>query len=196
MAAPLASVADLEGRLGRSLSSDDLARAELLLKDASAAVRSYTGQLLSVGTSTVRAVPQPGGRVRLSQRPVTAVTSVVVATPLGTAVPFEWSGDVVTLGSWWVDGWYPLRTDPAVDVTYTHGYAPGMIPDAVVAVVCQMAGRAMGRPADQTSRQSESIAGYSYSILAASAAGPFGLLNDEKAVLDGFRRSGGTVFLL
>ena len=180
MADPLATVEDLSGRLGRDLSSAESDRAELLIADASATVRSYTGQEISLSESTSR-VRVKDGVARLPQRPVVDVATV--ADTDGNDLDVTWvAGDRVRL------------TDVAhdwVDVTYTHGYEE--VPAEIVAVVCQIAGRAFGRPPDETGLQSETIGQYSYSVGAAAAAGGLGLLNDERAVLDRYRAIGGFV---
>ena len=64
-----------------------------------------------------------------------------------------------------------------------------------MAVVCQIAARAFGRPADQTGVSSETIGQYSYQVGGAAAAGPVGMLADERAVLDRYRRVGGTAWV-
>lgn len=61
-------------------------------------------------------------------------------------------------------------------------------PDAVRAVVCQVAGRAYGTASEAAGIQQESLGSYSFSTGAAAAAGPLGLLTDERAVLDRYRR--------
>lgn len=192
MATPLATVGDLEGRLGRTFDVAETARATLLLQDASAAVRGYTGQQFTEATTTVRVKPRKG-LVRLPQRPVTAVTAVEDTN--GNAVLHTWRGDDTvsvsgnTPDTW---AWEPWRNGlTSVDVTYTHGYDE--VPDDIIAVVCQIAGRAMGHAADTTGMQSETIGEYSYSVGAAAAAGGLGLLNDERAVLDRYRRPAGLI---
>lgn len=60
-------------------------------------------------------------------------------------------------------------------------------PDAVRAVVCQVAGRAYGTASEAAGIQQESLGSYSFSTGAAAAAGPLGLLADERAVLDRYR---------
>lgn len=188
--AALATTDDLADRLGRSFSPAEEARAALLLDDASAAVRSYTGQHFTQETTTDR-LRVRNGRVRLSQLPVTDVDSVSDID--GNDVTFTWNGGErldVNAGvpdDW---AWEPRVSGLAyVDVAYTHGY--DAIPDDIVAVVCQIAGRAFGRPADDAGMTSETIAGYSYSVGAAAAAGGVGMLADERAVLDRYRRIGG-----
>jgi hypothetical protein len=61
------------------------------------------------------------------------------------------------------------------------------VPADIFAVICQIVGRALGRPADEAGITQESIGSYSYSVGAAAAAGAVGLLNDERAVLDRHR---------
>lgn len=192
--ASLATVADLEGRLGRTFTVAESARATLLLADASAAVRAYTGQQFTAATSTVRLAVR-NGAVRLPQRPVSDVDTVVDTD--ANDVTFTWhAGDVVHVTADVPDSWaWEPRTSGLshVDVTYTHGYDE--IPAEVVAVVCQIAGRAFGRPADQAGVTQESIDDYSYAVGAATAAGGVGMLRDEKAALDRYRRVVGTAWV-
>lgn len=188
---PLAEIADLSARLGRSMTSTEAARAEALLRDASAAVRSYTGRQISAGDTTVRLRPDHKGRVRLNQRPVTAITHVKSINPTTGAVSaaiagFMWDGllDItIPLPSQVINGPdIPDERYKVIEIRYTHGYAP--VPDDIVAVVCSMALRALGVDPGDTGKTSESIAGYSYSIGAAAAAGGVGMLEGEKVVLD------------
>jgi hypothetical protein len=179
----LASADDLSGRLGRGLTAAESDRAELLLADASAAVRSYTGQHISRNETTSR-LRVKGGTVRLPQRPVIDVSSVTDLD--GDPVGMTWlAGDRLVVLNTYGYEW--------VDVTYTYGYEE--IPGEIVAVVCQIAGRAFGRPPDETGMQSETIGQYSYTVGAAAAAGGLGLLSDERAVLDRYRRVGGTAWV-
>lgn len=192
--ADLATVADLEARLGRSLDASETVRAEALLAGASARVRSYTGQQFEQSTTTDR-VRVRSGRLRLPQRPVTAVTAL--ADMNGKDITFTWhAGNDILLGSSGYpvrhpieDAWY--RHHDWVDVTYTHGYAE--VPDDVVEVVCQVVLRAFGSDPSASALTQESVEGYSYSMGAAGAAGAVGMLNDEKAALDVYRRKGGTI---
>lgn len=199
---PLANVDDLETRLGRTLTATEGPRAEALLDDASAAVRGYTGQQITrpepddddARVSTTR-LKVNGGTVRLPQRPVTAVTAV--ADTNGNNVLFTWyAGEVIQVApnvpdSW---AWVPWVNGIAyVDVTYAHGYDE--VPGDIVAVVCQMAARALGQAPDDSGKTSETIAGYSYTVGTAAASGAVGLLPDEKAVLDRYRRPAGMAVL-
>ena len=192
--AALATVADLTARLGRSLDETEELRAEALLDGASARVRAYTGQQFEQATTTDR-IQVRNGRVRLPQRPVTAVSAI--ADTDGNDVEFTWhAGNYLTLSALGSIVRFDLEPysngGPTwVDVTYTHGYAA--IPDDVVEVVCQMVLRAFGQSPETTGYSSESVDDYSYSIGPAAAAGAVGMLNDERAALDIYRRVGGTI---
>lgn len=194
--AALATVADLEARLGRSLDGGaETARAETLLDGVSARVRTYTGQQFDLATDDEQRLRVRRGRVRLPQRPVVAVSAI--ADVDGNDVEHTWhAGDVVHLAAL---GSVPrFDVEPYanggptwVDVTYTHGYAT--IPDDVVEVVCSMTLRAFGSDPSASGITQEAVEGYSYSMGAAGAAGAVGMLADEKATLDVYRRKGGTI---
>lgn len=193
---PLATITDLQGRLGRTLAGDELTRANLLLIDASAKVRGYTRQQITQSTSTDLCRLYGGTMtddsnlsgedtftetlwypavVRLPQRPVTAVTAVVDLD--GNALAFRWDGGqlIGTMGA-------------PVKVTYEHGWAVGdPVYDTVTAVVCSIVGRALGRSPEDGGIQQESIAGYAYTVGAVGAAGALGLLPDEKETLSEIR---------
>lgn len=115
MPEPLATLDDVEARLGRSLEGDEIARVEAYLVDFSAVARSYTGQ---------------------------AFTEV---------------------------------------------------PEDIRAVTCQVVIRALGISPEDSAVTQESLEGYSFSIGAAGAAGPLGLLNDERAVLGRYRLTWGVI---
>lgn len=194
-AVPLATLADINARRATALTSAEEVRVEAILRDASAAVRGYTGQHLTEATETLR-IKARTGVVRLPQRPVTAVS--VVEDPDDNAISFEWWGDdrvyvggLTPLNQWELN----MRRAPVVylDITYTHGYAT--IPDDIVAVVCQIAARAAGVNPEDSGKTSETITNYSYSTGGAAAAGGVGMLSDERSVLDRYRRPGGTAVL-
>lgn len=193
----LASLQDLEERLGRSLSGTDAARAEALLRDASAAVRRFTRQEITRRESTER-VAVVRGHARLSQMPVVSITSVVDLN--GVTVSATWESEQIV--EVWpilvVNGPSETSTSlrcapPYADVTYVHGFAT--VPEDVVAVVCQVAGRAFGRPADSAGATSEQIGTYRVTVGAAAAAGALGLLEDEKRILTDYRTTRGPIML-
>ncbi len=180
----LATPGQLADRLPSSVVIGDHAAG--LLLDASSAVRARTRQQFTVGTSTiVRAVT--GAVIRLPQRPVTAVSSVI-GWETRTALDYLWlpGSDSLTLTS-------PLDAGVAVEIVYTHGYA--VTPDDVVAVVCQMVGRALGTPSTESGTQQESVAGYSHTTGAAAASGPVGMLPAEWDTIKHYKRATGTLRL-
>ena len=188
--AALATVTDLENRLGRSLDADETIRAEALLDGASARVRSYTGQEFTETTTTERVMVR-NGVIRLPQRPATAVTAVVDMD--GNSLNFTWhAGQTFKLGTPDRFDLEPFATEQQwVDVTYTAGYAT--IPDLIVEVVCSMVLRAFGVAAEGTGYASESIGSYSYSVGAIAAAGAVGMMNEERDALAPYCRIGGTI---
>lgn len=186
----LATELDLERRLGRSLTHDEGRRVDALLTDASAAIRAYTAQTITSETTTDR-LRIRRGRVRLPQRPVTDVDAVTDTE--GTALSFTWSGsdelDVGLIDVLYDWAWEPFRTGTdsiPVDVTYTHGYLD--VPDDIVGVCAGIALRALGQTPTMSGITAESIEGYSYTIGSVGAAGGFGLLPDERTILDRYRR--------
>lgn len=204
----LATVDDLEARIGRELTPEEAARAEALLADASALVRGYTGRdfgLVEDDEITLRPV---GTRVRLPQRPVHTV-SRVVATGGSDAVP-----DVaLPVGAWTWDGidqvdiWPPdtswLLSLPEtwadgtlVDtyrVTYTHGYDP--VPADVVAVVCAMVLRTLLAPSPIAGMVSERIGQYTYQLQQASGSvgATVAMTTEDRTALTRYRRTATTV---
>lgn len=186
--APLATIDDVTNVLGRELTDAEAARVPTLLLNASAKVRSFTSQQISQSTSVARVrITARDGHIRLPQYPVTAVASVTTVQS-GIGLPFYWDGLVL-----WGWGRYPQsnielplynrawRHGVVVDVAYTHGYET--VPDEIVAVVVQMAARALGTAPDESGITQETYSGYSYTLGAAAAAGPLGLLPAEKEVL-------------
>jgi len=186
--AALATVADLEDRLGRSLTDVETTQAVALLDDASATVRVYTGRPFARVTETVR-LPVVNGYVNLPQRPVVSVTSVVDV--YGAVVTHEWfAGSHLNLASLTSESWWSPGSS-YVDVTYTHGDLA--VPAAILGVVCGIAKRALEVPAASSGLTGETIGGYSYSIGPVAASGGAGVLNAEKAILDRYRRVAGVV---
>lgn len=191
---PLFTVDDVEARLGRTLTVDETARADALIADVSAAVRFRTRQQLTEATSTDVRLRVRRGRIRLPQRPVTAVTAVTDIA--GNPLMFTWLGDDVVQVQTNLDAFscVPWRNGiAAVDVTYTHGYADDELPDVLVGVCCSIFARAIGRDPRDAGVTTEQVAGYSYTLGSAGAAGAFGLLPDERTILDSFRRPAGFV---
>lgn len=192
MTDPLATIDDLEARLGEAVT--DPAKATALLTDASAAVRDASGQTISEATTTdwlkVRR-----GFVRIPQRPVTAVSAVEDEN--SNSVTFTWIDGTDKVRLDYVSAINAFELEPyrnalgLVAVTSTHGYAEGAIPDLIVAIVCSVTLRAMGRDPRDGGVSGETIEGYSYQIGSTGAAGPVGLLPEEKLRLESFLRPHG-----
>lgn len=192
----LATIDDLTDRLGRDVTTLEALRLDRLLTDASAAVRSYTGQQFTEDETTDR-IRVRRSMARLPQRPVTEVDTVKDVD--SNDVTFTWDGqETLYLDPYWgvafeftfVPRRVPLQL---VDVTYTHGYAS--VPDDIIAVVCSMVGRAFGVSPEMAGTTALSLGDASISYGAAGAAGGIGMLMDERAVLDRYRRIGATALL-
>ncbi|WP_049566871.1 hypothetical protein [Streptomyces sp. SBT349] len=208
---PLATVEDLEARLGRELTPEEAARADALLADASALLRAYTGQdfTLTVGDEIV--LRPVGVTIRLPQRPVQAVTTVValggsevmpdIALPAGS---WTWDGidkvDIWPLdSSWylslpevWTDGWGAVDT---YRITYDHGYA--VAPPDVLAVVCAMVLRTLLSPSMTPGMVSERIGAYNYQLQqgAGSAGASVSMTQPDRDALKRYRKTATTIQL-
>ena len=158
----LATTNDLAQVMARTLTDDEKARAKALLEVASATVRTYTWQHFTQVTETVR-LPVRGGRVRLPQKPVTAVTAVSVAN--GSAIAYSWvAGQVVDCNPATVNAFElePFRTRLQwVDVTYTHGWE--QVPADVRGIVCDIAAAALASPPEDSGVQTETLGPFSTS---------------------------------
>lgn len=204
--AALATLADVQARVTRTITTSERTRVQALIEDASAAVRLFTRQTIDEATTTTRIRPRKINReliVILPERPVTDVASV--ADIHGNDVAFEWDGGQTLELAGRTEATF---TDPTldteldyVDVTYTHGYGDDNDPRGVLAmvagVVAGVVARAFGTPAEDTGKTAESIGTYSYSIGVGAAQGGFGLLRSEKeALIQAFgRRRAGTIQL-
>ena len=184
----LASLQDAFDRLGHSVEPDAASRIVVLLEDASAAIRLYTGQDFTRQTREEKSKPDCG-RIFLSQRPVISITSVLDKD--SNDVGYSWDGmnTIYTntygaLNEWELVPYrYPHRD--FLTITYECGY--DIIPTPIIAVCCQMALRAWGKAPDATGYQSEVIMGYNYTLGQAAAAGGVGVLPQEKSLLDKYR---------
>jgi len=203
--ADLATVADLEARLGRSLTAEEAARAAALLKDASAKVREFTGQTLSAVAGDVIILRPVGSLLRLPQRPVTAVTSVEAVAPDGvaTAAMTGWSWDGrdkvdLTYATYSTDfttpAWRDRMQPDTYQATYDHGYA--VMPDIIVATVCAMVLRTLLSPSMTPGMVAERIGAYNYQLQQGSGAVGATVVmtaDDEKSVRRYGPRRAGTI---
>lgn len=191
---PLASLTDLSDRLGRPLTAAEEARAQALLVDASAKVRSYTRQNFTRTDNETVIVRAQQGEIRLPQRPVIDVTAVV-------AIGAGGAPDIPVVGWQW-DGLDIIRTmtdSPAINlpelwyedeaeaypgtyrVTYSHGNA--QVPDVVVAVVARMALRTLTAPTLAGGVTGETIGPYSYRTDGSSIGTAVAMTDDDRQEL-------------
>jgi hypothetical protein len=174
----LASIDDVETRLGRSLSVIEADRAEALLEDASALVVNYTGQKFVVTTSS-NLLRIKGSKVHLAQRPAIEVTEVTDTE--GKPLPYVW------------DGFQTVRVDCTsapnqshVVVTYEHGYEE--VPGDVVAVVAGAAARTLSIPTEAASGISQQTVGpFSVSYANWAVGGQVMLSPEEKLTLKKYK---------
>lgn len=123
----LATSADVEAVLGRSLSVEESERVEAALAKASAFVRADTGRRFEAGEVQVRRRAR-GGRILLDDpESVESVTAVSACGDVAEVTGFTFRAPYL-YGL--ADGWY--------EVGYT---AAGSVPDDVAAVVASMAAR-------------------------------------------------------
>ncbi|TFD58018.1 hypothetical protein E3T43_07145 [Cryobacterium sp. Hh7] len=120
----LATSEDVEAALGRSLTASEAPRVGVILDKASELFRDRSGQQFTAGRST-RRFKVNGGKVRLTQRPVTAVVSVTDDD--GNPYEFTRFDSVLTID---------LRSHLFVRVTYDHG---GEVPDLVRLCIADIA---------------------------------------------------------
>lgn len=197
----LATVEDVEARLGRGLTTEETIRVEAMLADVSAMVRSYTGQTFTVTADDQVTLRGIGGEIRLPQRPVTSVSAVVAiggeGLPDVPLVDWAWDGiDTIRVGEgsfvinlpevWWDDDGYP----GTYRVTYSHG--DERTPADVLAVICGVVLRVFSNP---NGYRSETVGSYSVTYAPPGSGESVGttLSRADRTVLDRYRRKTGTI---
>jgi hypothetical protein len=195
--ANFATVADVEAFLQLELTGDQTVAVERALTEATAAIRNYCRQHISlVEDDEVTLYPFGGYRLFLPELPVLAVSVVEEDGTLLEASGYVWERYGVLLRYPWARWVAGNRT---VRVVYDHGYAT--IPDDVVAVATRAAARAFqaGMRAAEAGGvmgiSSKSLGDFSVSytaeggaaegIMGASAARM--LLMSEKEILNRYR---------
>jgi hypothetical protein len=207
---PLASSDDVVARLGRSLTQVETARIDALLDDGSALIRRYCRQDFLSETGLTETFVADAGEIRLSNRPVNAVNSVVwkSGNPMllsdfniswyifdgidKITIPSPYESGIVNLPyMWYMTAWY----SDTFAVQYDYGYANP--PNEAVAVLCTAIISELSTPTMSATLASESIGAYSYSMRRTSGAGLNAALMDAgmATALKDFRRPAGTIAL-
>jgi len=146
----LATIADIEARLGRELTATEDTQAAAWLEDASSMFVQRAIQKFEVSSSVVRLFPRDGV-VRLVQRPVIEIDSVTDLD--GVELDYTYDG---------FQSLYDLGSYTPVRVNYDHGSAT--IPDDVVAVIAGMVVRTVLIPDDAAAGiQQQSVGPFSQS---------------------------------
>lgn len=180
----LATIADVEVRLGRELTPAEEAKANAWLEDASALFVNRSEQQFEIGESTVRVFPKDGV-IRLLQRPVIEIISVEDLN--GQPVDYTWDG-FQTL--------FDVYTNEPIKVIYEHGSAT--IPEPVVAVVAGMVARTLSIAPEAAAGMTKTATGPFSQEFASWAVGSQVMLSPaELAVADSYRQKHiGTASLL
>lgn len=200
---PFVSSDDLAAFLGTTVDSSAL-KTKIALDAACDAVRSYLDQEINFAENSVEWHSGHGylhDRIRLRQRPVTAVSEVridVVAGSTGTVLdPANYNvRDSFVVR---IDGGYFTAGNDNIKITYDHGWVvpptsqSAAVPADIRLVALSSARRvysAVGTNDAAGSKQSETIGDYSYTIAAGitnSASSAAELLMSETDVLDRYR---------
>jgi len=170
----LATISDVEARLGRTLTAGETTKANAYLADASALFVQRAVQKFEVGESTVRLFPKDG-IVRLIQRPVIDVVDVTDLD--GNSIDYTWDGH---------QSLYDLGSYSPVTVNYEHGSAT--IPDDVVAVVAGMVARTLSISPDAAAGvQQQTVGPFSQSYASWAVGAQVMMSPAEAKVADAYR---------
>ncbi|MFP3986882.1 hypothetical protein U9R90_05145 [Streptomyces sp. E11-3] len=200
---PLATVADLEAAMRLDAGSLSTAQADLALRRASARVRSYTRQDITLVEDDTIDVPGGGRVLAVPQRPLVvdathSLTVVEISVPGSVETTLTEDTDFTRLGNELTRGypWYaPTRTmgwpwrqqqgvwAPTVRLTYSHGYAE--VPDDIVDIVLDLASMNLSNPENL---RSISIDDYARTF-ASETIGNATLTSGHKADLRPYKRS-------
>jgi hypothetical protein len=170
----LATIADVEARLGRPLTVAELPKAQAWLEDASALFVQRATQQFEVSESRVRLFPKDGV-VRLVQRPVIEVSSVKDLDGVEIEFTFDGHQSIYDLGSY----------SPVI-VEYEHGSAE--IPADVVAVVAGMVVRTLNIAPDAASGVTQqSVGPFSQSYATWAVGGQVMMSPADEKVANAYR---------
>lgn len=207
--APLATVADLEARLGRDVTATEAAKADAALADASAALRTYCRRHFTEVEGGELILRPIGSSLRLPNRPVTAIAQLEQIGTAGTAdrvmAASEWAFDGIDLIELWSTPYALSGIAPTGSyantyrVVYDHGSA--VVPAFIVGMTCRLVFRSLLAPSPTEGLVSEHIGQYSYQYGQSAGSTSPGVavrLTDEdkrELVQGGYRRAAGSIQL-
>lgn len=194
---PLADLDDVEDRLGRDFTPEEQRKAQALLLDASAVIRSYCRRDFTAGTATIRLRPR-GNKVLLPQRPVVSVQSVK------TVISFGPTEVVTPTPAWsWVSGPELYLIDPQlifngptlalddenvwVEVSYTYGYTE--VPFDIMTVCANLVLRNVAVPASGLV-DLETVGPYTVRYANFASGGPLNLSTGDRDILNRYKATG------
>ena len=170
----LATISDVEARLGRTLTVSETSKANAYLADASAMFVQRAVQKFEVSESTVRLFPKDGV-VRLVQRPVIEI--ITVKDIDGNDIDYTFDGH---------QSLYDLGDLRGITVNYEHGSAN--IPDDVVAVIAGMVARTLSISPDAAAGvQQQAVGPFSQSYATWAVGAQVMLSPAEAKVADYYR---------
>lgn len=199
----LASVGELEGRLGIEFTADEEQRALQLLTTASGLIRAQLKQNITKMVGDVWVTRGVfGNRLRFPQRPALAVSSVTAQFMNGTTytvdpltyfldrdelVRYDWPLSFTIGNGWLGPGW-------KITVVYDHGYDPAATPVPYQLALCKtVALEAVTRCWVNPAAATQSMIGGAQA--AYSAVGLMLTDEEEEDLYDAFRTTAGTVRL-
>lgn len=197
----LATITDLEGRLGRSLTSTEAAKAPSALADASALLRDYCKRDFTSNTNEIQVLRPVGDAITLPHKPVLAVDQVEQIGAAGTP------DRVLPVTEWTFDGIdrisvYPCPLTGIYAGTYRVQYdSGGTVPQTIISRCCKMVFRAILAPTVAEGLVQERIGQYAYQYGQTPGEASLGVVveltkADERALAKaGYRSRAGTVQL-
>jgi hypothetical protein len=170
----LATIADVEARLGRPLTASELPKAQAWLNDASALFTQRAVQQFIPGESKVRLFPRDG-IVRLVQRPIVEIVSVKDLDGIEIDYTYDGFQSIYDLGSY-----------TPVIVEYEHGSDD--VPADVVACVAGMVVRTLQIAPDAASGVTQQAVGpFSQSYATWAVGGQLMMSPAEEKVANAYR---------
>jgi hypothetical protein len=202
---PLATQADVESRLGRSLTSIEAARIDALLSDATAAIARYCHRDFQPHTAEDGLFKGRDSIIELPDMTTTAVHSVTaIGGGLGLPdVPIVWytfdgirtiridpGRGIINLPEvWWTSDLYPQT------FRVNRDYGDASVPDDVVMVCANAALRVLMAPTNAAGVIGESIGPYSYRLERSGGGLQVALTESDFAALTDYRDTEDTIMM-